>query len=267
MKLVEKWRQAIHVHPNYQPAHTYIANTMLEYEKALEQRQEKVASLEADSRFEQMLDTQIPQYSTQGERVDVKDVYSLLSTLSGLNFVLAENLEGQVAMDVKNTNVREILNLLQKQYGFVWDRDGDTIFVEQGFVTRIFPLSEGQYKTIELILNDPSTLEDSSRNLRTILYGPTEEFEARQTTVSQQNFSVSGGYRYGGKRSPVEAFLEDMPQLIGDQRPLETRVYQVDKDIARDVYEILKLVLFEGRGSRDLRDPRRMLFWNRTPTL
>ncbi|MGI6454878.1 MAG: tetratricopeptide repeat protein [bacterium] len=261
IEAVEKWRQAIHVHPNYQPAHTYIANTMLEYEKALEQRQEKVASLEADSRFEQMLDTQIPQYSTQGERVDVKDVYSLLSTLSGLNFVLAENLEGQVAMDVKNTNVREILNLLQKQYGFVWDRDGDTIFVEQGFVTRIFPLSEGQYKTIELILNDPSTLEDSSRNLRTILYGPTEEFEVpgKQLYLNKTSQSLVVTDTEANVRQ-VEAFLEDMPQLIGDQRPLETRVYQVDKDIARDVYEILKLVLFEGRGSRDLRDPRRMLF-------
>ena len=112
----------------------------------------------------------------------------------------------------------------------------------------IFPLSEGQYKTIELILNDPSTLEDSSRNLRTILYGPTEEFEVpcKQLYLNKTSQSLVVTDTEANVRR-VEAFLEDMPQLIGDQRPLETRVYQVDKDIARDVYEILKLVLFEGR--------------------
>lgn len=258
---VDKWRQAIHVDPTHQGAHTYLSNTMLEYEQAVEAQQAALRSREVDSRFEQMLDTEIPQYSTQGERVDVKDVYSLLSTLSGLNVVLDEHVEGNVALDARNTTVRQLLNLLQRQYGFVWKREGDTIFVKPGFVTKVFPLTEGQYKTIRSILDDPSVLQDSNRNLRTILYGPTAEFEVpgKQLFLSETSQSLVVTDTLENLRQ-VEAFLKDMPVITGERSPVETRVYQLDREIARDIYEIIKLVLYEGQGAYDVSDPRRKLF-------
>ncbi|HXK93151.1 MAG TPA: hypothetical protein PKV38_05655, partial [bacterium] len=176
IQAVDKWNQALEIAPGHQKSQTYLNNTRVEFEQAVaaQEAAEKRAIEEAD--YEKKLDTPIVQYSTAGENLDIKDVLSTLSKLSGLNMVMGENLEGKVSFDVKDTTIRNVLNLLQKQYGFIWHREKDTIFVERGFQTRIFPLSEAQYKTIEAILTDPSVLEDSSRNLKAILYGPTEEF-------------------------------------------------------------------------------------------
>ena len=170
IEAVQKWNDALKVFPEHQPSKTYLSNTRFEYEQAVKVKQEAENLAAEEAKFEKLLDTEIFQYSTQGERVDIKNVVSFLSNLSGLNVVMAENLEGKVAFEVKNTTVRGILNLLQKQYGFTWNRDKNTVFVKRGFVSKVFPLSQEQYSTIETILNDPTSLQDSSKNLKSILY-------------------------------------------------------------------------------------------------
>ncbi len=260
---VEKWNQALQVYPDHQASQTYLTNTRSEFEQAVASKiaAEQEASQEAE--WDKKLDESIIQYSTSGDRVDVKQVISFLSNLSGLNAVMAENLEGKVAFDVKDTTVRNVLNLLQKEYGFIWKRDKDTIHVKRGFQTRIFPLTEGQYKTIEVILNDPTTLEDTSRNLKDILYGPGEEFNVpgKQLFLNRATNALVITDTEENLRK-VEAFLKDMPTIIGDKTkaPVETRTYRLNEDIAKDIYEIVKVVLFKGQGAYDITDTRRQLY-------
>lgn len=262
IQAVDKWNQALEIAPGHQKSQTYLNNTRVEFEQAVaaQEAAEKRAIEEAD--YEKKLDTPIVQYSTAGENLDIKDVLSTLSKLSGLNMVMGENLEGKVSFDVKDTTIRNVLNLLQKQYGFIWHREKDTIFVERGFQTRIFPLSEAQYKTIEAILTDPSVLEDSSRNLKAILYGPTEEFNVpgKQLFLNRATRSLVVTDTQDNLRV-VEAFLKEMPPIVGTaQQPVETRTYRLDRDIAKEVYEIVKLVLFKGQGAYDITDLRRQLY-------
>ncbi|MBI1388702.1 MAG: hypothetical protein GC154_09675 [bacterium] len=261
IEATEKWSEAARIAPDFQQAQTYLNNTHAEYEQAVAARSAKKDAAAKDAEFEKKLDEEILQYSTSGGRVDIKEVISFLSNLSGLNAVVGENVEGGVAFDVKDSTVRQLLNLLQKQYGFVWRREGDTIFVERAFQTRIFPLSEAQYKTIETILNDPSVLEDSSRNLRTILYGPSEEFNVpgKQLYLNRNTQSLVVTDTLENLKT-VEAFLKDMPQIVGEKKPLVTQVYQLDRDISKDLYEIIRLMLFGDKGTYDAADKRRQLF-------
>ncbi|MGC9329062.1 MAG: tetratricopeptide repeat protein, partial [Candidatus Hinthialibacter sp.] len=261
IEAVDKWNQALQVYPDHAMAQTYLANTENEYQKALKDREAAVELAAEEAAFEQKLDQPIMQYSTEGESLDIKNVLSTLSKISGLNIVMGENLAGNVAFEVKNTTVREVLNLLQKQYGFVWSREKGTIFVEQGFKTKIFSLTEGQYKTIEMILSDPSVLEDSSKNLRTILYGPGDEFNVpgKQLYLNRTSQSLLVTDTETNIRR-VEAFLKEMPELIQEKKPVETRTYRLDKDIAKEIFEIVKLVLYKGQGGYDLTNPNRALY-------
>ncbi|MBN2329684.1 MAG: tetratricopeptide repeat protein [Candidatus Omnitrophica bacterium] len=261
IEAVDKWNQALQAYPDHAMAQTYLANTEGEYQKALKEKNAAAELAAEEAAFEQKLDQPIMQYSTEGESLDIKNVLSTLSKISGLNVVMGENLAGNVAFEVKNTTVREVLNLLQKQYGFVWSREKGTVFVEQGFKTKIFSLTEGQYKTIEMILSDPSVLEDSSKNLRTILYGPGDEFNVpgKQLYLNRTSQSLLVTDTETNIRR-VEAFLKDMPELIQEKRPVETRTYRLDKDIAKEIYEIVKLVLYKGQGGYDLTNPNRALY-------
>ena len=269
IEATQKWEEALQVFPEHQQSQTYLNNTNAEYEAAVEAQEAAQQEAAQDTEFEEMLEEVIPQYSTQGERADVKDVYSTLSNLSGLNFVLGENLEGQVAFDVKEITIRELLNRLQHQYGFVWHREGDTVYVEQGFESRVFKLDERQFETIELILNDASVLEDSSRNLRTILYGQNGEFDVpgKQLYLNRTAQSLVVTDTPENLRV-VESFLDELPNITGDQKPIIPKVYVLEKEIARDIYNIIQLMLYGEMGEYDVRDPRRkLLFEESTNTM
>ncbi len=259
IEAVAKWNHALEVYPDHQAAQTYLTNTKMEYEQAIAARQAAQEQAVEEEKYEEMLDVDIAQYSTQGELIDIKDVLKTLSAFSQLNLVMDDNLTGNVALEVKNTTLREILNLLQKQYGYVWKREGRTLYVEPGFTTRIFPLDEAQFKTIEAVLSDPSVLEDSSRNLKTILYGQNEEFNVpgKQLFLNQTTRSLVVTDTVENLRK-VEAFLKEMPTIVGDKKPIVTRIYHLGEDVAKDIYEVLQLMLYEGL-EMDASDLRRKL--------
>ncbi|MEW6234984.1 MAG: secretin and TonB N-terminal domain-containing protein [Candidatus Omnitrophota bacterium] len=258
---VGKWKEAVQVFPEHQSSLTYLAGTQVEYDQAVAAKAQAEKMSAEDLKYEKMLDEEIYQYSTQGERVDIKNVISTLINLSKLNVVLDENVEGNVSLELKNTTLRNIFNLLAKQYGIVWHREGNTIFVKKGFLTKLFPLTEAQYKTIELILNDPSSLEDSSKNLKSILYGPNEEFNVpgKQLYLNENSRSLLVTDTEENIRK-VEAFLKEMPTIVAGKKPVVTRTYALDRDIAKQIYEILKIALFQDQGAYDSSDMRRQLF-------
>ncbi len=264
IEAVSKWRQAIEIYPEHQAAQTYLTNTRVEYQQAVEAREQAEKMAKEEARFEEMLDTVIQQYSTQGELIDVKDVLSTLISFTNLNLAMDENLNGNVALEMKNASLRDILNVIQKQYGFIWDREGNTIFVEPGFKTRVFPLSDGQYKTLELILSDPTTLQDSSDNLKTILYGPQEEFNVpgKQLYLSKNSRSLNVTDTEENLRK-VEAFLNDMPEILGETQPVELGIYKVREEIAQDLFEIIRVSLYGEQDPIDVRDNRRKLVLER----
>lgn len=260
IEAVDKWQQAVEIYPDHQAAQTYLTNTRVEYDQAVTAREmsEKMAKQEAE--YEKMLDTVIQQYSTQGEHIDVKDVLSTLIAFTSLNLAMDENLNGNVALEMKNASLRDILNVIQKQYGFVWNRDGNTVYVKPGFQTRVFPLSDRQYKTLDLILSDPASIADSGRNLKTILYGPQEEFNVpgKQLYLSQTTRSLNITDTEENLRK-VEAFLNDMPEIVGDTQPVELGIYKVRKEIAKELYEIIRVTLYGEQDPVDVSDNRRKL--------
>ena len=258
---VQKWNDSLKIFPEHQPSKTYLSNTRFEYEQAIKAKQDAEHLAAEEAKFEKLLDTEIFQYSTQGERVDIKNVISFLSNLSGLNVVMAENLEGKVAFEVKNTTVRGILNLMQKQYGFSWNREKNTVFVKRGFVTKVFPLSQEQYSTIEVILNDPTSLQDSSKNLKSILYGPANEFEVPGKQLYLNSNSRSLVITDADENiQKVEAFLKVMPAITGDKKPVNIGVYKLEKNVSKEIYEMVQIILYGDQGFNDLKDNRRQLF-------
>ncbi len=258
---VTKWNQAVETYPAHQYANTYLTNTRREYEKAVEEK-EKAEELSAqEQEYEEMLDEQIVQYSTQGEEVDIKNVISTVVNLTKLNVVIDDDVSGDVTIEKKDTSLRKILNSLSKQYGIKWQREEDTIYVDTAYQTRVFDLTEEQYKTLELILDDPSTLEDSSRNLKTILYGPQAEFDTpgKDLYLNERSQSLLVTDTEENIRK-VEAFLKEMPEIVDEKKPVVVRTFSLDRDIASDIYEIVKLTLFQDQGSYDVRDERRQLY-------
>ena len=257
----DKWNQALQVFPGHQAAQTYVTNTRVEYEQAVKAREMAEKMAEEEARYEKMLDTPIQQYSTQGDHIDIKDVLRTLSAFTDLNIVMSDDLKGNVAFELKSTTLREILNLIQKQYGFIWNREGNSIFIKTGFETRVFPLTDGQFKTIESILNDPTVLEDSSKNLKAILYGPQEEFNVPGKTLFL-NRAIRALVVTDTEENlrKVEAFLKVMPNIIGETKPVETRVYKLGKDVAKELYDVVRVALYQDQGNEDVRDNRRKLF-------
>lgn len=260
IEAVDKWMQAVEIFPEHQAAQTYLTNTRVEYDQAVKAREMAEQMAKQEAGYEEMLDTVIPQYSTQGDLIDVKDVLSTLISFTKLNLAMDENLAGNVALEMQNSSLREILNVIQKQYGFVWTREGNTIYVKPGFKTRVFALTDGQYKTLDLILSDPSSIADSSRNLKNILYGPQQEFNVpgKQLYLSQTTRSLNITDTEENIRK-VEAFLSDMPEIIGETQPVELGIYKVRKEIAKEIYEIIRVTLYGEQDPIDVRDNRRKL--------
>ncbi|HQP98309.1 MAG TPA: hypothetical protein PLY86_07645 [bacterium] len=248
IKAVETWKDAQKIYPDHGPTRDALATSKEEYEKAVKAKQESEALAAQEKAFEEKLDLKYG-YETKGDS-DVSDVLNTLSNLCGLKMVIGEDVAGKVNFRVdKDTTIRQILNLIQENYGFAWERKADTIIVKRGFKTRIFPLSEEQYKTLKAILEDPKTLEDSSKDLRTILYGadgsmkmPGKELFLNDRTRS---LVVTDSENNLAK---VQEFLDHMPTIAAEDRPLVTRIYQLHPEMAKKLYRIIELRLYQDVG-------------------
>lgn len=248
IRAVETWREALAIYPDHEPSRNAIESAKDEYKKAIKAKEETEKLTAQEREYEAKLDLKYG-YETKGDS-DIDDVLNTLSNLCGLNIVIGENVEGTVSFRFdKDTSIREILNHIQKSYGFAWERKGDTIYVRRAFKTRVFPLSEVQYKTLKAILENPNTLQDTSQDLRTILYGadgakkmPGKELFLNARTRSLVVTDTENNL------AKVEEFLAHMPVIAAEDRPLETRIYRLHPEIARDLYRIIELRLYQDIG-------------------
>ncbi len=248
IRAVETWREALAIYPDHEPSKNAIEAAKEEYQKALKAKEEAEAHAAQEKEYEAKLDLKAG-YETKGDS-DIDDVLNTLSNLCGLKMVIGEGVEGTVSFRVdKETTIREILNLIEEHYGYAWERRADTIIVKRAYKTRTFPLTETQYKTLKAILEDPSTLEDTTRDLRTILYGedgskkvPGKELFLNERTRSlvvtdtQENLAK------------VEEFLQHMPTIAEEDRPLETALFRLHPEVANDLYKIIELRLYQEVG-------------------
>ncbi|HOE11202.1 MAG TPA: tetratricopeptide repeat protein, partial [bacterium] len=248
IKAVETWKDAQKVYPDHGPTREALATSKEEYEKALKAKQEKEALDAQEKAWEEKLELKYG-YETKGDS-DISDVLNTLSNLCGLKMVIGEGVAGKVNFRVdKDTTIRQILNLIQENYGFMWERKGDTIIVKRGFKTRIFPLSEAQYKTLKAILEDPKTLEDPSKDLRTILYGAdgSMKMPGKELFLNDRTRSLVVTDSENNLEK-VQEFLDHMPSIAQEDRPLVTRIYQLHPETAKKLYRIIELRLYQDVG-------------------
>ena len=51
-----------------------------------------------------------------------------------------------------------------------------------------------------------------------------------------------------------------MPAITGDKKPVNIGVYKLEKGVAKEVYEMIRVILYGDQGFNDLKDNRRQLF-------
>ncbi len=248
IRAVETWREALATYPDHEPSKNAIEAARDEYQKALKAKEEAEKRAAEERKYEEKLDLKAG-YETKGDS-DIDDVLNTLSNLCGLKMVIGPGVEGTVSFRVdKDTTIREILNLIEEHYGFAWERKADTIVVKRAYKTRAFPLSETQYKTLKAILEDPSTLEDKSQDLQVILYGQdgSKKVAGKELFLNERTRSlvVTDTEENLAK---VEEFLKHMPTIAEEDRPLETALFRLHPEVAKDLFNIIELRLYQEVG-------------------
>jgi type II secretory pathway component GspD/PulD (secretin) len=262
---VEKWNEALEFVPDHQETLAYLEQTKGEYQAALTKLEEEKAEQERLAEIEDLLNQNVPLLDLKD--TDIDNVISLLGTISGFNMVATEGVDGIITVNIRNKTVREALNLILRPNGFKYEVEGRDIIITTDFKTRIFPLTADQYDKIDVILEDPTSLEDPTQELRRLLYG-----EARISPVPGREIRLNPNTRSlivtdtQQNIEKVEAFLENIPEYREGREPLITRHYKLDEDSAQQVFELIELTLYGELGRRSLGDddPRLLILESET---
>ena len=264
---VEAWNRALEIDPDHTQSKQMLEATKELHADAVAREAADREALAQDAELEKKLDTEIPEYSTVDDK-DVNEVLKLLRTLSGLDFVKSGNVEGKVWFSVRDRTVREVLDLLAMNYGYTWERVGNIVRVSADLKTVVYPLSEPQYQTLQTVLRDTTLLEDSSMDLRKLLYGENMEAltEGKALYLSEQTRSLTVTDTEE-KHEVVRAFLADLPDLTEKYVPTETKYYRLRPDEAREIRDLVEMLLYGEVGAYDPSSRRKLFFDQNTSTL
>lgn len=248
---VKAWQRALDIDAEHAQSQEMIQNTKAIHSAALAREADQREEIAQDAEFEVKLDTEIVEYSTEND-LDVNDVLKILNTLSGLDFVKDDSVQGKVWFSVRDKSVREVLDLISKEYGYAWSRDGNTVRVEADLATQVYPLDEVQYQTIATILREASTLEDSSLDLRKLLYGESGQPQVPGKALYLQERTRSlVVVDSREKQTVVKSFLDKLPPLANEYTPTETKIYHLRERDAKQIHDQVKLLLYGEEGAYD----------------
>lgn len=254
---VETWKKVLELKPDHAETVAYLEQTRAEYEEAVRLKQEQEAEAARQAEIEALLNKDVPLLDLRD--TDIDNVLSLLGTISGFNIVAIAGVEGIITVNIRHKTVREALDLILTPNGFKYEIKGNDITVTTDFKTQIFPLSEVEYQKLEKILEDPTSLEDPTKELRRLIYGevgiPTVPGKDLRLNPSTRSLVVTDTRENIDK---VRAFLQDIPEFVKAKAPLESRHYKLDPESAKQVYQIIELQLYGEQGRRVLSadDPR-----------
>ncbi len=264
---VKAWNRVLEIDPQHSQALEMIELTKDLYQAAVDREEASKEAMAQDAEYEEKLNTPIKEYSTSGD-LDVNEVLNLLKTLSGLELVKDPSVQGKVYFSIRNRSVREVLDLLKDNYGFAWRREGNRIIVSSKLETRVYPLSDAQYQTLEAVLSDTSIMEDSSQDLRVLLYGPDGKPEAPGKAVylseNSRSLTVTDTSE---KQQSVQAFLSNLPDLKEEYQPIETRIFKLREEEANRIRNIIEHALYGEIGAYDPSSRRKLYLEPESNTL
>lgn len=243
---VKYFQEALELDPNNVEAANYLKLTQDEYATAVEATKVTQQYQEKDEEYQKRLAQVIPSLSLVESPID--EVLGILATISGFNIVAGEGVDGVVTVHIKDKTVGDALALILKPNGFTYERDGADIVVRLNLTTRIFQLQSDTYKKLEQVLYDPNNVTDPALSLQQILYGDMRRPNipgkllrlnprTLQLIVTDTEESIQ----------KVEEFLRNIPELTQMSSPLITRLFALNPDIAKRIYDIIELMLYEGQ--------------------
>ena len=227
--------------------------TQAAYKEAVQKKKQEETEIARRAEIEDLLNQNVPLLDLKD--TDIDSVLSLLGTISGFNIIATEGVEGIITVNIRNRTVREALDGILIPNGFKYDIVGKDITVKTDFKTRIFPLSAEAYDKIAKILEDPSSLEDPTKELRRLIYG-----EVGVSTIPGKDLRLNPNTRSlivtdtDENIQKVEAFLKNIPEFVRAKEPLISRHFKLDADSAKEVYKLIELQLYGELGRRSLSD-------------
>jgi type II secretory pathway component GspD/PulD (secretin) len=257
MEAHDVWTKILEIQPDNAEALAFMEQTKDAYQKAIDDQKkaEEVAARQAE--IETLLNQNVPLLDLKD--TDIDNVLSLLGTISGFNIVATEGVEGIITVNIRNKTVREALDMILIPNGFKYTIAGKDITVSTNFITKIFPLDEAAYNKVSKILEDPTSLEDPTKELRRLIYGeagvspiPGKELRLNPNTRSLIVSDTEDNL------AKVSAFLQNIPDFVQAKEPLVSRHFKLDPDWAKQVYRLIELQLYGEIGKRSLAadDPR-----------
>jgi len=254
---VETWKKVLEIKTDHAPTLEYLKQTEAEYAAGLQEKERQELEQARRAEIEALLNQNVPLLDLKD--TDIDNVLSLLGTISGFNIIATEGVEGIITVNIRNKTVGEALEMILIPNGFKYTISEKDITVSTNFVTNILPLSAEAYRKIEKILEDPTSLEDPTQELRRIIYG-----EVGISTIPGKDLRLNPNTRSlivtdtEDNLAKVRAFLQDIPEFVEAEEPLESRHYKLDPDSAQQVYKLIELQLYGELGRRSLSadDPR-----------
>jgi len=220
------------------------------------------AEAEADAarqaEIDEMLNLNLPALELEDQ--DIDSVLTLIGTISGFKIIATEGIEGLMTVNIRDTTVKEALDRILHPNGFRYEVNGKTITVLTSFETKIFPLSDIEYKKLEKFFEDPTTLQNPEENLRRLIYGkrgistiPGKQLRLHPRTRSLVATDTKSNIGI------VDNFLkEGIPEFVKAEEPLEYGTYILEPTSAERLYQLIEYTLYGELGVRDLSqdDPR-----------
>ena len=260
IKAHEIWNKVLEIQPDHAETLAFLDQTKDAYQAALTEQKQKEAEAAKLAEIEKLLNQNVPLLDLKD--TDIDNVLSLLGTISGFNIVATEGVEGPITVNIRNKTVREALDMILTPMGFKYNISGKDITVTTNFKTRIFPLEAAAYAKVAKILEDPTSLEDPTKELRRLVYG-----ELGESPIPGRDIRLNPNTRSlivtdtDDNIKKVEAFLADIPAFVKAKEPLESRHFKLNPDWAKQVYRLIELQLYGEVGKRSLAadDPRLLI--------
>ena len=246
---VTRFQQALELDPANVEATNFLRLTRDDYSQALQLAKTRDMEQKKEEEYQQRLNQVIPSLQMQNAPID--DVLTLLATLSGMNMVAGEGVEGLVTVNVKNQTVEDTLKLVLRAYGFTYEREGADIIVKPNYKTKIFQMKPDEFNKLEQVVRDPNNLVDPSKSLQEVLYPGTREptVPGKELVLNRNLFQLIVTDTEENILK-VEEFLRSIPELVQTAQPLVTRLFPLNQDVASRLFNIIELMLYEGQKAQ-----------------
>jgi hypothetical protein len=230
----QRWLDAKELDPTFTKPDTYLANTEAEFNAFLANQAQKSEFEQKEADAQEKLNTLIPLRTL--EPTNLSDFLQSLRLLSGIDFVIAGEVNAKVEAAFEDEPLHRVLDTVLLPIGLRWDRKPgtSTIVITPDLRTEVFTVLPDQLNTVDVLIKDGVVPR--------LLYGPSGQATlAGQEIYVDQRKNIVVMTDSEANLEKFRRFLDGLKGTTGTQLIIDS--YEIDQNKAPEIKALLGAIL------------------------